>query len=150
MKLNQVPKSPANRVDGKRKGRGISSGKGKTAGRGMKGQKCRSGGYHRVGFEGGQMPLQRRLPKRGFTNPFKKSYALIKVQDLEIFATGTEVNTEELLAKGLVDSVQDGIKVLGGGTLSKNLVVHVDKASQSAKKKIEEAGGRVILNEGSS
>ena len=150
MKLNELPASPAGRVDAKRKGQGIASGNGKTAGRGTKGQAARSGGYHKVGFEGGQMPLQRRLPKRGFRSPFKEFYALVQVEDLEIFPSGAEVQIEDLRAKGLVGRLKDGVKVLGDGTLSKALVVHADKFSRSAQEKIEAVGGRVVLSGASS
>lgn len=150
MKLNQLPRSPAGRVAPKRKGLGIASGNGKTAGRGTKGQAARSGGYHKVGFEGGQMPLQRRLPKRGFRSPFKEFYALVQVEDLEKFDAGVEVRLEDLRAKGLVGQLKDGVKLLGDGTLSKALTVHVDKCSRSAQEKIEAAGGRVVLSGASS
>ena len=150
MKLNELPASPSGRVDAKRKGQGIASGNGKTAGRGTKGQAARSGGYHKVGFEGGQMPLQRRLPKRGFRSPFKEFYALVQVEDLEIFPSGAEVQIEDLRAKGLVGRLKDGVKVLGDGTLSKALVVHADKFSRSAQEKIEAVGGRVVLSGASS
>lgn len=146
MKLNQLPASPAGRIEAKRKGQGMASGNGKTAGRGQKGQKSRSGGYHKVGFEGGQMPLQRRLPKRGFTNPFRKTYALLKVGDLEIFSGETDIKLANLIEKKLVGSLKDGIKLLADGDLTKAVVIHVDKASQSARSKVEAAGGKVIIN----
>ena len=146
MKLNQLPESPVGRVKSKRKGRGMATGSGKTCGRGTKGQNSRSGGNHMVGFEGGQMPLQRRLPKRGFRSPFKKCYALVQVEDLEIFPGGSEVGVEDLRLKKLVGSVKDGVKVLGSGKLSRALVVRVDKVSRSAQEKIEAVGGRVMLN----
>lgn len=146
MKLNQLPRSPAGRVDVKKKGRGMASGRGKTAGRGTKGQNSRSGGHHKVGFEGGQMPLQRRLPKRGFTSPFKKVYALVRLEDLEVFSSGSDVRIENLHAEGLVGRTRDGVKILGDGALSKALVIYVDKVSRSAKEKIEAVGGMVILS----
>lgn len=146
MKLNQLPKSPAGRVDGKRKGRGMATGNGKTCGRGTKGQNSRSGGSVAVGFEGGQMPLQRRLPKRGFTSPFKKFYALVRLEDLEVFPEGSAVRIEDLRTNGLVGRIKDGVKVLGGGALSKALTVYVDKVSRSAREKIEAVGGKVILD----
>lgn len=146
MKLNQLPASPAGRIDSKRKGRGMATGQGKTAGRGTKGQNSRSGGLHKVGFEGGQMPLQRRLPKRGFKNPFKKFYALVRVGDLEAFPGDSEVKVDTLRAQGLVGRTMDGVKILGDGALSKALVVHVDKVSRSARAKIESVGGKVVLN----
>ncbi|MEO5341220.1 MAG: 50S ribosomal protein L15 [Magnetococcus sp. MYC-9] len=150
MKLNQLPASPAGRVAGKRKGLGIASGNGKTAGRGTKGQAARSGGFHKVGFEGGQMPLQRRLPKRGFRSPFKEFYALVQVEDLERFPEGAEVRLEDLRAEGLVGRLKDGVKLLGDGELSRRLVVHVDKCSRSAQEKVEAVGGRVVLSGASS
>lgn len=128
----------------------MASGNGKTAGRGSKGQKSRSGGYHKVGFEGGQMPLQRRLPKRGFKSPFKKFYALVNVANLEVFSDGDEIRVGALRDKGLIGRVRDGVKVLGDGALSKALVVHVDRVSQSARQKIEAAGGKVFLSGDSS
>ena len=146
MKLNQLPASPAGRTEGKRKGQGMASGNGKTAGRGMKGQKARSGGYHRVGFEGGQMPLQRRLPKRGFTSPFKKFYALVKIEDLDVFSSGAEINFADLIEKGLVNRLRDGVKLLANGELTKPLTIHVDKVSRSAQEKVEAAGGKVIID----
>jgi large subunit ribosomal protein L15 len=147
MKLNELPASPANRKAPKRVGRGMATGTGKTSGRGQKGQKSRSGGFHKVGFEGGQMPLQRRLPKRGFTNIFRKSYSLINVGDLEAFDSGTEINLELLKAKGLVrKNIQVGIKLLGNGELTKKLNISVDRVSKSAKEKVENAGGTVTLS----
>ena len=124
----------------------MASGRGKTAGRGTKGQNSRSGGHHKVGFEGGQMPLQRRLPKRGFTSPFKKVYALVRLEDLEVFSSGSDVRIENLHAEGLVGRTRDGVKILGDGALSKALVIYVDKVSRSAKEKIEAVGGMVILS----
>lgn len=147
MKLNQLPASPAGRTEGKRKGQGMASGNGKTAGRGTKGQKARAGGYHRVGFEGGQMPLQRRLPKRGFTSPFKKFYALVNIGDLEVFHSGAEISRADFIEKGVVNRLKDGIKLLADGVLSKPLVIHVDKVSRSAQEKVEAAGGKVIIDE---
>jgi large subunit ribosomal protein L15 len=125
----------------KRIGRGPGSGTGKTAGRGHKGQKSRSGYSSRPGFEGGQMPLQRRLPKRGFTNIFKKDYAVVNVSDLERFDNGATVDEAALRQAGLVKGQHDGIKVLGDGTLSKTLTVSATKFSASARKQIEAAGG---------
>ncbi|MBF0446119.1 MAG: 50S ribosomal protein L15 [Magnetococcales bacterium] len=147
MKLNELPSSPLNRKDPKRVGRGMASGTGKTAGRGQKGQKSRSGGFHKVGFEGGQMPLQRRLPKRGFNNIFRKVYALVNVEDLEVFDAGSEVNLELLQSRGMVrKDVSSGIKLLGNGNLTKKLNISVDKVSKSAKEKVENAGGTVTLS----
>ncbi len=125
-----------------RKGRGAGSGNGKTAGRGHKGQWARSGGGVRPGFEGGQMPLARRLPKRGFHNIFGTTYATVNVSALDRFEDGSEVTVETLVAAGLVKDVQDGIKVLGNGELTKKLTVKAAAFSASAKEKIEKAGGK--------
>ena len=147
MKLNELPATPANRKDPKRVGRGMSSGTGKTSGRGQKGQKSRSGGFHKVGFEGGQMPLQRRVPKRGFTNIYKKIYSLVNIGDLEALDADTNVDLALLQAKGLVrKSVGAGIKLLGNGSLTKKLNITVDRVSKSAKEKVENAGGTVTLS----
>ena len=127
----------------KRVGRGNGSGHGKTSGRGHKGQGSRAGGGTRPGFEGGQMPLQRRIPKRGFHNPFKKRYALINVGQLEALDAGSEVSPELLCDRGLVRSQRDGVKILGNGSLSKALTVKAHGFSSNAKEKIEAAGGRV-------
>ena len=127
----------------KRKGRGTGTGNGKTAGRGHKGQKARSGGKLRIGFEGGQMPLARRLPKVGFNNIFATQYAIVNVADLEAaFNAGDVVDTEALKAKGLVKKTLDGVKVLGNGELTKALTVKAAAYSASAKEKIEKAGGK--------
>lgn len=125
-----------------RRGRGESSGNGKTAGKGHKGQKARSGAP-RIGFEGGQMPLFRRLPKRGFNNRNSKVYAYVNVERLEQFEDGTVVTAELLLENGIVAKVMDGVKILGGGELTKKLTVKVAKVTESAKAKIEAAGGTV-------
>lgn len=127
----------------KRKGRGPGSGDGKTAGRGHKGQNSRSGGGVRPGFEGGQMPLQRRIPKRGFTNIFKKNYSIVNVKDLERFDDDTVVTPALLIESGLIKSVQDGVKVLGDGELTKRLVVKAHKVSRTAESKIAARGGRI-------
>ncbi len=127
----------------KRIGRGPGSGQGKTAGRGRKGAKSRSGYSLRRGFEGGQMPLIRRLPKRGFTNKFAKRIVTVNVRDLDIFDNGTVITPELLLASRRVRKLADGIKVLGDGELQKELVVHAHSFSRGAKAKIEAAGGRV-------
>lgn len=127
----------------KRIGRGHGSGHGKTSCRGHKGQKARAGGGKTFGFEGGQMPLQRRLPKRGFTNLFKKQYALVRVQDLCRFEKDSIVDPAALLQSGLVRNLRDGIKVLGGGEIDRPLVVKVHRWSQSAYDKIVAAGGTV-------
>lgn len=127
----------------KRIGRGAGSGLGKTSGKGHKGQKARSGGSIKAGFEGGQMPLQRRLPKRGFTSLDKKVYALVNLRDLELFETGSVIDVEALVLAGLVNKVLDGVKILGDGVLSKALTVKAHKFSKSAQEKIEAAGGKV-------
>lgn len=145
MKLNELTSS--GNAKAFRKGRGVGSGNGKTAGRGHKGQNSRSGGGVRLGFEGGQMPLYRRLPKRGFNNTrFASHYIEINVQDLEIFADGTTVDSALLADTGIlsVAKVNDGIKVLGMGELTKKLVVKAKKFSASAKEKIEKAGGTAL------
>ena len=145
MKLNELTSSGYAKAY--RKGRGVGSGNGKTAGRGHKGQNSRSGGGVRPGFEGGQMPLYRRLPKRGFNNArFASHYIEINVQDLEIFADGTTVDSALLADTGIlsVAKVNDGIKVLGTGELTKKLVVKAKKFSASAKEKIEKAGGSAL------
>ena len=126
----------------KRKGRGTASGNGTTAGRGMNGQNSRSGGGVRLGFEGGQMPLYRRLPKRGFNNKWATVYTTINVEDLNRFEAGTVVTQEVLEEAGIVKQVKDGIKVLGNGNLEKNLTVQAHKFSKSAIEKIEAAGGK--------
>ena len=145
MKLNELTSS--GNAKAFRKGRGVGSGNGKTAGRGHKGQNSRSGGGVRPGFEGGQMPLYRRLPKRGFNNTrFATDYIEINVSDLEKFADGTTVDSAVLADSGIlsVSKVNDGIKVLGGGGLPKRLVVKAKKFSASAKEKIENAGGSAL------
>lgn len=148
MKLNQLPQVPNGRKEAKRKGQGIGSGNGKTAGRGTKGQHARSGGYHRLGFEGGQMPLQMRLPKRGFKSPFKKVYALVSLADLERkFNAGDNVNLEALQACGLVRKSSNLVKVLADGDLTKSLNLTVDKASQAAIAKIEAVGGQIVVSQ---
>jgi len=145
MKLHDL-RSPAGATkDNKRVGRGPGSGWGKTAARGAKGQKARSGGQRSVGFEGGQMPLKRRLPKRGFTNIFKKHYALVNVRDLERFESNAMVDPEALMQAGLIKKLYDGVKVLGQGTLTKPLTVRAHHISGGAKEKIEGAGGKAEL-----
>jgi large subunit ribosomal protein L15 len=142
---NLSPQKGANR-DKKRVGRGPGSGSGKTAARGHKGSKSRSGYGSRPGFEGGQMPLQRRLPKRGFTNIFRKEYAIVQVQALEVFDSGSRIDRETLVQAGLVDKKNAFVKILANGELSKSLTVAVDKVSGGAKKKIEAAGGTVEVS----
>ena len=127
---------------GKRKGRGNGSGNGKTAGRGHKGQKARSGGGTRIGFEGGQMPLARRVPKRGFNNIFAKPLEAINVSALNKFEDGATVNVCDLLEKGILSKCEYGYKVLGNGSLTKNVTVKAASFSESAKAKIEAAGGK--------
>jgi len=126
----------------KRKGRGHGTGNGKTAGRGHKGQKSRSGGGTRIGFEGGQMPLARRVPKRGFNNIFAKPLTAINVATLNRFPDGATVGTKELLESGVLSKCQYGVKILGSGTLTKKLTVKVAAFSETAKQKIEAAGGK--------
>lgn len=123
-------------------GRGIGSGVGKTSGKGHKGQNARSGGGVRPGFEGGQMPLYRRLPKRGFTNIFAKKYVSVNVEVLDKFNDGDEVTAETLLEKGVISKTLDGVKMLGRGEVTKKVTVKVAKISESAKEKIEKAGGK--------
>ena len=143
MKLNELAPAPGSRKACKRKGRGPGSGNGTTAGRGTKGHKSRSGGGVRPGFEGGQMPIHRRLPKRGFTNIFKKDYALINVRDLARFETGDPIDEALLIKEGLVKGQYAGVKLLGQGEIDKPLVVKVHKASKTALSKVEKAGGKV-------
>ena len=136
------PADGSKHSDNFRVGRGHGSGNGKTAGKGHKGQKARSGSP-RPGFEGGQMPLYRRLPKRGFTNIFAKQYVSINVDRLNIFENGTEITPEVLLERRVISKVKDGVKILGNGTLEKSLTVKGCKFSKSAAEKIEAAGGKV-------
>src|SRR5512140_1903029 len=141
MELNSIKPKKGAKHARKRVGRGPGSGHGKTAARGEKGQKSRSGFSRSLGFEGGQMPLHRRLPKRGFTNIFKREHAVVNVSDLERFENGMTVDETALRKAGLVKGQNDGIKVLGDGTLTKKLTVHATKFSASARKQIEAAGG---------
>ena len=143
MKLHELQPAPGARKDPKRKGRGIGSGLGKTAGKGHKGQNARSGGGGRPGFEGGQQPLARRTPKRGFRNPLKKEYNIVNVGQLEIFEAGTEVTPEALFVAGVIKNFKDGVKILGTGEVSKALTIKVNSVSQSAAEKITAAGGKV-------
>lgn len=142
MKLHELQPALGSTTAPKRLGRGVGSGLGKTSGKGHKGAKARSGGGKGPGFEGGQMPLARRLPKVGFTNIFAKNYATINVSELERFENGTVINAESLKAAGLVKKPGDGLKVLGGGELTKKLTVQAVKFTASAKEKIEAAGGK--------
>jgi large subunit ribosomal protein L15 len=137
---NLRPAKGANRKN-KRVGRGMGSGHGKTSTRGYKGQKSRSGTSIRPGFEGGQMPLHRRLPKRGFTNIFRKEYAVVNLETLALFAAGDQVNPEVLKSRGIVKNLKDGIKILGTGELKHALHVSAHKFSKSAAEKIQQAGG---------
>ena len=144
MKLHELAPAEGSKKAVKRIGRGPASGQGKTAGKGQKGQKSRSGYSRRPGFEGGQMPLQRRLPKRGFNNIFATEYAIVNVSDLEKrFEDGATVDAQSLIESGLIKKTLDGIKVLGKGEISKALTVKADKVSETAKSKIEAAGGTV-------
>ncbi len=143
MQLNELSPASGSKRNRKRIGRGEGSGLGKTAGRGHKGSNSRSGGGVRPGFEGGQMPLQRRLPKRGFTNIFKKRIAIVNVADLKRFEGGTVVDEIALVKSGLVKGKRDGIKVLGNGVLDRSLTVRVNAVSQKAKDEIEKNGGTV-------
>jgi large subunit ribosomal protein L15 len=146
MRLHELKPRPGSKHRVKRLGCGESSGHGKTSGKGHKGQKARSGGSIRLGFEGGQMPLIRRLPKRGFNNAvFKTTYALVNLGDLEQFEEGAHVTEQFLREKGLVNGKFDGLKILGRGELTKRLKVEADKFSESARQGIEKAGGSVII-----
>lgn len=142
MKLNELSPAAGSTKEAYRKGRGSGSGNGKTAGRGHKGQKARSGGKIRVGFEGGQMPLARRVPKRGFNNIFAKPLTAVNVSELEIFENGAVVDAAALLEKGIVSDCKYGLKVLARGELTKKLTVKAAAFSESAKAKIEQAGGK--------
>ena len=141
MMLHELKPAEGASKAAKRKGRGHGSGNGKTAGYGHKGQKARSG-VKKAGFEGGQMPLQRRLPKRGFNNIFATVYATVKISDLDKFEDGSVVDVEALKKMGLVKKVNDGVKVLGNGELTKALTVKLNAYTASAKEKIEKAGGK--------
>ena len=142
MKLNQLTAVPGSTKAPKRVGRGPGSGTGKTSGKGHKGQKARSGSGMRAGFEGGQMPLQRRMPKRGFNNSFAKEIVSVNVGTLNRFEDGAEVNAEALIAAGIIKKACDGVKILSNGTLSKKLTVKATAFSVAAKEKIEAAGGK--------
>lgn len=141
MKLHELSPAPGSTQEGKRKGRGVGTGNGKTAGRGHKGQWARSGGGVRRGFEGGQTTLARRLPKRGFHNVFAKHYAEVNVSAFNIFEDGDTVCVVSMLENGLVGKACDGVKVLGNGEITKKLTVKAVKFTKSAKEKIEAAGG---------
>jgi len=142
MKLHELKPAAGSTTAPKRLGRGPGSGLGKTSGKGHKGAKARSGGGKRAGFEGGQMPLVRRVPKRGFTNIFSIEYATINVERLDAFEDGTVVTPKLLLEKGLIKKIRDGVKVLGSGEVTRKLTVQASKFTGSAKEKIEAAGGK--------
>ena len=142
MKLHELHPAEGSTTAQKRLGRGTGSGLGKTSGKGHKGAKARSGGGKRPGFEGGQMPLYRRVPKRGFTNVFGTEYAEVNVERLEVFENGATVDVAALLEKKIIRKELDGVKILGGGELTKKLTVKAAKFSGSAKEKIEAAGGK--------
>ena len=142
MKLNELKATEGARSTKKRIGRGLGSGNGKTSGKGQKGQNSRSGGGVAIGFEGGQTPFFKRMPKRGFTNYTRKEYAIVNVEDLNKFEDGVTVDFAAVKAAGLVKKELDGLKVLGNGKLEKKLTVKAAKFSESAKAKIESAGGK--------
>ena len=143
MKLHDLKPAVGATAAPKRLGRGVGSGLGKTSGKGHKGAKARSGGGKRPGFEGGQMPLTMRLPKRGFTNKWRVEYATVNVDRLNIFEDGEVVSPVELIQAGILKNVQDGVKILGNGEITKKLTVQANKFSATAKEKIEAAGGKV-------
>ena len=143
MKLNELSPAPGSKTEGKRKGRGAGTGNGKTAGRGHKGQNARSGGGVRPGFEGGQMPIYRRLPKRGFKNIFANKYTEINVSDLNRFEDGTVVDAALLKETGVISKILDGVVVLGRGEIEKKITVKAARVTKGAAQKIEAAGGKV-------
>ncbi|MBQ4574241.1 MAG: 50S ribosomal protein L15 [Clostridia bacterium] len=143
MKLHELSPAEGSAKAAWRKGRGPGSGNGKTAGKGHKGQNARSGGGVRPGFEGGQIPLYRKLPKRGFTNRFAKTYAIVNVEALNAFEDGSVIDLDTLLAKRIVRTAEDGLKVLGNGEITKKLTVKAAVFSATAKEKIEAAGGKI-------
>jgi len=145
MKINELSPAEGSKRGRKRVGRGPGSGHGKTSCRGHKGQKSRSGGGVRPGFEGGQMPIHRRLPKRGFKNPFRKEYSVLNVGDLSQFEPNSHLDPDALREAGLVWKMLDGVKLLGSGEISHPLVVRIHKISHSAREKIEGAGGTVEI-----
>lgn len=142
MKLHELRAPEGSTRKPKRKGRGTATGQGKTAGRGMNGQNSRSGGGVRLGFEGGQMPLYRRIPKRGFTNIWKKQWEIVNIDAFNAFEDGTEITPDLMIEAGLAKKPVDGIKILGEGTLEKKLTVKAHKFSKAAVEKIESAGGK--------
>lgn len=141
MKLHELQSAAGSRQERNRVGRGSGSGNGKTSGRGQKGQKSRSGGGVRLGFEGGQTPLFRRIPKRGFTNINRKEYAIVNLDDLNVFENGAEVSPADLIEAGIIKKELSGIKILGNGELERKLTVKAAKFSATAKEAIEAAGG---------
>ena len=143
MKLHELSPAPGSKQTRNRIGRGLGSGNGKTAGKGMKGQNSRSGGGTRTGFEGGQMPIYRRLPKRGFKNIFAKEYAEVNVSTLERFDDGMTVDPVALVEAGILKNVQDGVRILGNGELTKKLTVRANGFTKTAESKITAAGGKV-------
>ncbi len=143
MKLHELKPAEGATTAAKRLGRGTGSGLGKTSGKGHKGAKARSGGGKGPGFEGGQIPLARRIPKRGFTNKFRTEYVAINVSRLEIFEDGMVVSPVELIEYGIIKKIEDGVKIMGNGDLTKKLTVQANKFTASAKEKIEAAGGKV-------
>ncbi len=142
MKLHELKPAAGSTTAPKRLGRGVGSGLGKTSGKGHKGAKARSGGGKRPGFEGGQMPLYRRVPKKGFTNIFGTDYAAVNVERLEVFEDGAVVDAQALLSAGIIKKVLGGVKIMGGGELTKKLTVKAAKFTASAKEKIEALGGK--------
>ena len=142
MKLHELKPAFGSTTAPKRLGRGVGSGLGKTSGKGHKGAKARSGGGKRPGFEGGQMPLVRRLPKRGFYNKFRTEYVAINVSRLDIFEDGATVTPVELIESGIIKNIEDGVKIMGNGEITKKLTVVANKFTASAKEKIEAAGGK--------
>lgn len=149
MKLNELKPPAGSKHARKRVGRGIGSGHGKTSGKGHKGQLARAGGKSHIWFEGGQMPIQRRLPVRGFTNIFKKEYAIVSLDKLNIFQNGTVVTPKLLKSLGIVKKMKDGIKILGDGDLERSLTVKAHFFSKSALEKIKNAGGNTVTISGS-
>ena len=142
MKLHELSPAPGSVKEAYRKGRGAGSGNGKTAGKGHKGQNARSGGGVRLGFEGGQLPLYRKLPKRGFKNRFATEYAIVNVAALNVFEDGDTVTLDKLMAAGIINKSLDGLKILGNGEITKKLTVEATVFSATAKEKIEAAGGK--------
>ncbi len=143
MRLNKLFPAPKSIKKRKRVGRGCSSGHGFTSGRGSKGQNARAGGGVKASFEGGQMPLYRRIPKRGFNNVFKKDYSIVNIEKLNMFNDGDIVSSKELISKGVIKKVGDGIKILAKGSLTKKLTIKANKFSQKAVREIESAGGKI-------